>query len=154
MSNYNFKKDLERSNKTEVEVVKILKSHFGKAFIDAKFGEAKKEYDIELITTFQRVRLELKEDFYCKKSGNIAIEFESRGKPSGIETSRSRFWLIKAHTPEGWKLLSIKSDTLRKLIKEERYARIAKGGDNWTSKMYLFALKDIEPYCIIIKEEK
>lgn len=139
--NFNFKKDLAVSQDTEEEIVDVLHDHFGDAFIEAEYGQAFKHYDIKLVTTFQSVQLEIKEDFACKRYGNIAIEFESRGKPSGIETTRARFWLIKAHTSDGAELLSIKTVDLRNLIAEKKYKRVASGGDSKSSKMYLFDLK-------------
>lgn len=149
---FNFKKDLEVSEKTEEEIVEILHDHFGDSFIEASYGEAFKHYDIKLVTTFQSVWLEVKEDFACKKYGNIAIEFSSRGKDSGIITTRAKFWLIKAHTPSGAELMSIRTADLRKLIDEKKYKRVASGGDGKTSQMYLFDLKLIKEYSIIIYE--
>jgi len=128
MSNYSFHKDLARAQNTEDFVAKLLQKHFGKSFIKLEWGGASKYFDYELVTTFLKVRLELKEDFYCKKSDNLAIEFMSRGKDSGIATTKSKFWLIMAHTEQGRILYSIRATKLRELISEKKYVRIAGGG--------------------------
>lgn len=40
----------------------------------------------------KKVKLEVKKDDWTVRSGNIAIEFESRGKPSGILTTKADFY--------------------------------------------------------------
>ena len=151
---YNFHKDLARAEDTEKFVVDLLAKHFGKSFISAEWGGASKFHDIKLICTFLSVHIELKEDFGCAKYGNIAIEVESRGKPSGLTTSRSKFWLIMAHLKEGGrKLLSIRAQKLREMIDEKKYVRYTDGGDRRTSKLYLFKLEVIEDAAHLIWEE-
>ena len=38
--------------------------------------------------------IEVKRDSWIYKSGNIAIEYESRNKPSGIAKSEADYWAI------------------------------------------------------------
>jgi len=39
-------------------------------------------------------KLEVKTDFYTVLTGNICIEFESRGLPSGISTTEADWWVF------------------------------------------------------------
>lgn len=50
------------------------------------------ELFVETIFDNPDVKLEVKKDDWVVKSGNIAIEFESRGKASGILTTQAHFW--------------------------------------------------------------
>jgi len=153
MSNYNFHADLKRAESTEDFVAKILQKHFGKSFLSLEWGQASKFYDFKLVTTFLSVRLELKEDFYGKKSGNVAIETKSWGKPSGVTTTKAKFWLLMCHTNQGRILYSIKASKLRDLINEKKYVRFVEGGDKKASEMYLIKRSVIEDNAHILWEE-
>jgi hypothetical protein len=58
---------------------------------DLKVGAVGEAY-VAAIFKDKNVTLEVKKDDWTTRSGNIAIEFESRGKPSGILTTKSDFW--------------------------------------------------------------
>jgi hypothetical protein len=58
---------------------------------DFKLGALGEKY-VESILQNPNVKIEVKKDDWAIKSGNIAIEFESRGKPSGILKTESDFW--------------------------------------------------------------
>jgi len=47
---------------------------------------------VEKIFGHNDVKIEVKKDDWVVRSGNIAIEFESRGKPSGIMVTKASFW--------------------------------------------------------------
>jgi hypothetical protein len=78
------------------------------------------------------------------KTGNIYIEYESRGKPSGIATTQADYWVYKIAE---FKAIVIKTDELKILVKQlvnEGKARPnVKGGDNNTSIGVLVKIKDL-----------
>ena len=89
--------------------------------------------------------IELKtESYQWEKTGNIAIEFEYRGQPSGIAVTQATFWchelrrnnytLLYLMFPT-WKLKQI----CRKYYSQNGYVI---GGDNKASKMILLPIKD------------
>ena len=43
-------------------------------------------------------KIEIKRDMKAKETGNIFIEYESRGKPSGISTTESKFYCFVVET--------------------------------------------------------
>lgn len=47
---------------------------------------------VESIFKNNNVKIEVKKDDWAVRSGNIAIEFESRGKASGILVTKADFW--------------------------------------------------------------
>jgi len=56
--------------------------HFDK---DLKFGQ---QYENELQEMVEG-KVEVKTDRLCQKTGNVFVEIEDKGKPSGINTSKS-----------------------------------------------------------------
>ena len=56
--------------------------------------EVGKEGERIVDSLFKDKLLEVKRDSWVAKSGNIAIEYESRGKPSGIATTKADYWVI------------------------------------------------------------
>lgn len=85
-------------------------------------------------------KIEVKRDRVAHKTGNIFIEYESRGKPSGIATSKSDYYayyvnevciLIETH-----RLKSI----CRRFVGTDRDI---KGGDNNTSKGILLPITEL-----------
>lgn len=105
------------------------------------------EYDILISKNDKQKKIEVKTDFN-EWTGNIAFEFYSRGKPSGISISKADYlfnyfpnlekdnlWVINKN-----KLL-IEIDNLKKEIINQNITPyefdIKYGGDNDTSKLYL-----------------
>lgn len=100
------------------------------------------EYDLEvgkvaekkLARILEKEKIEVKTDLKAKKTGNIFIEFESREKPSGIATTKAKWWFNWIDEDIG---ILIKTDILkeklRELVKNDDSA-IRSGGDCNTSK--------------------
>jgi hypothetical protein len=95
-----------------------------------------KRYDVEA----WGIKYEIKSDRLVSQTGNIVIEFESRRNPSGVMTTEADVWVYEING-DFW-LISVKN--LKNLIKNEKYDRIVHGGDNNTSKMYLFNWNNIK----------
>ena len=53
---------------------------------DLKFG---KEGETEIAKLLNNSEVEVKRDRQTQKTGNVYIEYESRGKPSGIKTTKA-----------------------------------------------------------------
>ena len=89
-------------------------------------------------------KVEVKSDRRTGETGNIYIEYWSRGKPSGISTSQSDYYVYKVAEDTA---VIISTNQLKKKLKqlvEEGKARMdVKGGDNNTSRGILCKLKDL-----------
>lgn len=134
---YDFKQDFPIAQRTEREVGEILEQRYqGKVM---EYGKTNK-YDILFKTNTRLLKFEVKEDFTCEKTGNVGVEFECRGKPSGIQVSEADFYIYKVHSQYGdvrYFLCSTKC--LKKMIADKEYFRIVTGGDPGSnSKNYLF----------------
>ena len=82
----------------------------------------------------------IKTDLRAGSSGNIFIEFESRGKPSGIATTEADYWTI--HIDGVW--ITLKTETLkRKARMIYKLFGTTMGGDSNTSKGVLIPIKNL-----------
>lgn len=106
-----------------------------------QFGE---KYENELQKILESKQIELKTDRVCQTTGNVFVEFESRGKQSGISVTTAIYWVYCLWTDKfkDQTYVFIPTRRLKKLIKDNEY-RIMKGGDNWTSKGYLIPKEDL-----------
>ena len=106
-----------------------------------EFGE---KYENEFQKIIESKQIEVKTDKICQRTGNIFVEFESRGKESGINTTTANYWVYCLWTDKFKEqtYVFIPTRRLKKLIKEKEY-RISNGGDNWTSKGYLVPKEDL-----------
>lgn len=113
--------------------------------VDLEFGE-KFEKSVAKILTLGKVEIKTERDKW-KKTGNIAIELSSRGKLSGLNTTKADWW-CQVLTLEGdivgiymWPI-----DLLKSIVKHSvKYGRgrMTMGGDNDTSELALVPLEDL-----------
>lgn len=134
MAHYNFRKDLKVGQQTEKEALEHLAKHL--TYDEAEFNNDKK-YDIRVVMGEQVRTYEVKTDLMCGYTGNFALEYECRGKPSGIVTTEADYWIYKLD--DGFYLISV--TRLKELIDEAKYFRMVSGGDRGSNtKMFLFKL--------------
>lgn len=83
-----------------------------------------KSHDIEALLGDRKVLFEVKEDVRVADTGNVVIEYESFGKPSGIKTTCADFWLFRLHRKDGGiDTLGFKVSKLKSLIRNRQYFR-------------------------------
>lgn len=143
--NYNFDKDLSIAEVTEDRIAQFFESK-GIKFIDKNYTN---EYDIKVKEPSGRMfTIEIKEDFMCKDTNNIAIEFYSRGKPSGILVTKADYILYRVHETESLACLYIiKTDKLKQLLVDGKYVRKVSGGDKGSdTRSYLMNLETVKMY--------
>ena len=137
MSNYNFHKDLKRAVKAETAMSEKLCTFYKSKIKEIVAGDKDSKWDYTvLLKNGGSYTVEQKNDYMSEKTGNIAIEFESRGKASGIQVSKADFYLIVAK-PDA---ILIHTKRLKELVKEKAYSRKHENGGDWGSKTknYLF----------------
>ena len=109
---------------------------------DLEFGVLEGETWFDEIVSNRK--FEVKTDRLSAKTGNIYIEYESRGKPSGIKTTQADYWVYKVTET---KAIVIKTDELkeivRQLIIDKKAIPNVRGGDNNTSLGVLVKIKDL-----------
>jgi Holliday junction resolvase-like predicted endonuclease len=130
---YNFKKDLITGEVGEDEVKSFFEG-LGFVFIGKCNNN---EFDLIMEYNRRPVTIEVKTDSY-RDTGNIAIEIESRGKPSGLSVTKADYFAtIFRCTEELW---IIKTSELLELISNNNFYLKENGGDKGSNtKFYLIS---------------
>lgn len=99
---------------------------------------------------FKDKRIEVKRDSWICKSGNIAIEYESRGKPSGISTTEAEYWIIIFSGDCQDKVMYIFETKWLKELSREYFMKgsMKAMGDNNTSMAVLIPVSEIHRFKI------
>ena len=89
----------------------------------------------------QNKKVEVKHDKIAHKSGRVFVEFECRGKASGITTTQSDFWAFVLATG----VVIIISKGRLMLLCNDQYenGNVIRGGDRNASKGFLINLDDL-----------
>jgi len=110
---------------------------FSKFDLDLKFGEKWEDFTANALRTAE---VKTEKDMW-KRTGNICIEYQSYGKPSGIEATESDLWIHNlTHKGEFIMGFILPTDKLKKVYKE---GRKVSGGDNNASSIYLLKIEEL-----------
>jgi len=126
----NFKDDLETGLAWEAKYLDSIREKYPQAYrVEGKF----KGYDIYVPET--EMAIEVKYDAESVNTGNIVIEVEMNGKPSGLTTTRADFWLVA--TPHDYCYISA-SRLMRLILRHGiRQVEFTGPGDSSSKKAYL-----------------
>ncbi|MCF8244811.1 MAG: hypothetical protein K9J37_10985 [Saprospiraceae bacterium] len=132
MAHYNFNKDLLDGQAAEQEVAIRLTARLNLAEGDIEHSSSK-GYDLKIIS--KGWTFEVKNDLMAHQTGNVAVEYESRGKKTALAVTTAEFWVYKF----AGSFYAFKTETLRrKLFEEKLFFREVVGGDPGSNtKMYL-----------------
>ena len=105
---------------------------------DLKTGQVAEENLSKFLTNS---KIEVKRDLKAKKTGNVFVEYYSRGKPSGISTSEAE-WYCYFISDEQFVIVSSSrmKELCRKYVGTDRDVL---GGDSNTSKGILLPTTDL-----------
>ena len=104
---------------------------------DLKVGQVAEQ---ALAAIFEGKKVEVKRDRKARLTGNIFVEYESRGKPSGISTSEADYWCFVVE--ETFILLT--TQRLKEIVEPLKGTdKERRGGDNNTSVGVLLRIADI-----------
>lgn len=96
MANYDFKPDLRDGQQGQNVMKHFLEMYFGLKCLSQGITS---EYDLKMVdpdskkTTLYEVKTDLYEKDYLKGTGNLVLEFECRGKASGIQVTRADYYI-------------------------------------------------------------
>tara|TARA_R110001606_G_scaffold302396_1_gene449876 strand:+ start:206 stop:583 length:378 start_codon:yes stop_codon:yes gene_type:complete len=99
---------------------------------------------------FTKKKLEVKRDSWVGRSGNIAIEFKSRNKPSGIVTTQADYWVfIFSREYKDKVILIVETQRLKEVAREyAKLGSIKEMGDDNTSMAVLIPIKEISKFAL------
>jgi hypothetical protein len=110
--------------------------------IDLEYGQVREQLVADMLQD-KKIEVKSERDMW-QRTGNIAIEYESYGKPSGIDATESDYWFHNLCVGEDtFCTLVFNTESLKKIIKNLDYKRSVSGGDNNASRMYLLNLQKL-----------
>ena len=121
--------------------------------LDLKYGQVREKIVADML---QDKKIEVKsERGMWLQTGNIAIEYECYGKPSGINATKSDYWFHNLCVgDEVFATLVFETKMLKKIINasiNENQVRSVSGGDHNASRMYLMNIQNLFSQNIINK---
>ena len=111
--------------------------------LDLAYGQDR-EQRVAAIFDTDKFKVEVKtERDWWYRTGNIAIEVESYGKPSGIAVTEADYWVhILAIGDKDYCRLIFDTDTIRELTKKYKHTT-KRVGDGKQSKVVLIPIKEL-----------
>ena len=110
--------------------------------IDLEYGKVREQMVADML---QDKKIEVKsERDVQQKTGNIAIEYECYGKPSGISATESDYWFHNLCIgDETFATIVFDTNSLKRIINNLDSKRSVSGGDNNAARMYLLNLQKL-----------
>ena len=122
--------------------MKPSKENRKKFDIDLEYGTIREDKVAEMLTN-KKVEVKSERGMWMK-TGNIAIEYQSYGKPSGIKATESDYWFHNLCIGDNeYCTLVFKTDVLRTIVDKLDTFRTVSGGDHNASQMYLVNLQKL-----------
>ena len=110
--------------------------------IDLEYGEVREKQVADMLQD-KKIEVKSERDVW-QKTGNIAIEYECYGKPSGINATESDYWFHNLCIGEDiFATIVFDTNSLKRIINNLDYKRSVSGGDNNASRMYLLNLQKL-----------
>ena len=110
--------------------------------IDLKYGQLR-EKKVHDIFSNKKIEVKTERDWWFK-TGNIALEYECNGKPSGINATESDYWIqILAKGNKNHCMVVFEVKELKKIVKKykEQYTRMV--GDRNASKCVILPIRKL-----------
>ena len=110
--------------------------------IDLEYGTIREDKIAEMLTG-KKIEVKSEKDLW-QKSGNICIEYESWGKPSGIRATEADYWFHNLCVGDNeFCTLVFKTDVLKTIVEKLDTFKTVCGGDHKASRMYLLYLQKL-----------
>ena len=110
--------------------------------IDLEYGQVREQLVADMLQD-KKIEVKSERDLW-QRTGNIAIEYQSYGKPSGIDATESDYWFHNLCIgDETFCTLVFDTKSLKKIINNLDYKRSVSGGDNNASRMYLLNIQKL-----------
>ena len=110
--------------------------------IDLEYGKVREQMVADMLQD-KKIEVKSERDVW-QRTGNIAIEYECYGKPSGINATESDFWFHNLCIgDETFATIVFDTNSLKRIIDNLDYKKSVSGGDNNASRMYLLNLQKL-----------
>lgn len=110
--------------------------------LDLQYGQVREQQVADMLQD-KKIEVKSERDVW-QKTGNIAIEYECYGKPSGINATESDYWFHNLCIGEDtFATIVFDTNSLKRIIANLDKKRSVSGGDNNASRMYLLNLQKL-----------
>ena len=110
--------------------------------LDLQYGQVREQQVADMLQD-KKIEVKSERDVW-QKTGNIAIEYECYGKPSGINATESDYWFHNLCIgDETFATIVFDTTSLRRIIDNLDKKRSVSGGDNNAARMYLLNLQKL-----------
>ncbi len=122
--------------------MKPTKANRKKFDLDLQYGEIREDKVRDML---ENKKIEVKsERGMWMKTGNICVEYESYGKPSGIKATESDYWFHNLCVGDvEFCTLVFDTNMLKKIVNDLDTFKTVAGGDNNASRMFLVNLQKL-----------
>jgi len=110
--------------------------------LDLAYGKVREQRIADMLTD-KKVEVKSERDMWIR-TGNIAIEYESYGKPSGIAATEADYWFHNLCIGDDtFATLVFDVPSLKRIIDNLDYKKTVSGGDHNASRMYLLNIQKL-----------
>tara|TARA_R110000868_G_scaffold3378_2_gene21841 strand:+ start:3367 stop:3819 length:453 start_codon:yes stop_codon:yes gene_type:complete len=110
--------------------------------LDLEYGKVREKLVADMLQD-KKIEVKSERDVW-QRTGNIAIEYESYGKPSGINATESDYWFHNLCIGEEvFATLVFNTNSLKRIIDGLDHKKSVSGGDHNASRMYLLNLQKL-----------
>lgn len=107
--------------------------------IDMEYGRRGENMLLDILET---KRIEVKTDRMAHITGNVAVEYRYRGRPSGIATTEADYWAFLLY--DMTTIIMIPTDKLKDIAREKFMKdQVTLGGDENASEMILIPIEEL-----------
>jgi hypothetical protein len=107
--------------------------------IDVEYGMRGENYLLDVLTT---KRIEVKTDRIAHITGNVAVEYKYKGRPSGISTTEADYWAFLLY--DMTTIIMVPTEKLKAIAREKyKQDQITLGGDENASEMILIPVNEL-----------
>ena len=134
-----FDEDYKRGRKVEETILNAIKNKYPEAYIQEGYF---KDWDIFIPEL--KFGIEVKYDIESIQTGNYLIETKDNGKPSGLTTSKAKYWVIY----DGDSYLWLLTENIKKCIADNNLKKITYSPkeDKKTKEGYLIKKEILKTY--------
>ena len=122
--------------------MKPIKKDMKKFDIDLQYGQIREDKIAEMFTD-KKIEVKSERGMWMK-TGNICIEYQSYGKPSGIAVTEADYWFHNLCIGDDiFCTLIFDVPKLKKLIEKLDFKKSVSGGDHNASRMWLVNVRKL-----------
>jgi len=122
--------------------MKPIKEDRKKFDLDLEYGEIREEKIAKMLTG-KKIEVKSERGMWMK-TGNICIEYQSYGKPSGIRATESDYWFHNLCVGDKeFCTLVFDTEMLKTIVDDLDTFKTVSGGDNNASRMFLVNLQKL-----------